>query len=243
MHDDRLIIKRDHEGESSIVVLVKSTGEELWRTARDEITSWSPPLVVEHQGQTQVVDAATNKDAQLRFRDRRVNLGSGRFGSQLRLPAPVHQGDTVNLMSGFMAPNLMAIRVDKKGDLTASDAVAWENKQANSYSASPVLHELQLYVLTDSGVLTNFDAATGEVHYRERLPGPSTFKASPVGVSGMLYLASEEGQVFVLTMGPEFQVLATNTIEDARFVTTPAIVDGEIFLRSQDSLYCISTLE
>ena len=60
LHDDRLIIKRDHEGESFIVALDKRTGEELWRTARDEITSWSPPLVVEYQGRRQVVVAATN---------------------------------------------------------------------------------------------------------------------------------------------------------------------------------------
>ena len=160
-----------------------------------------------------------------------------------QIPAPVHQGDTVYVMSGFIAPNLMAIRVGEQGDLTGSDAVVWENRQANSYAASPVLHEQQLYVLTDSGVLTNFDAATGEVHYRERLSGPSNFKASPVGVNGKLYLASEEGRVFVVTMGPEFQVLATNTIEGAMFITTPAIVDDEIFLRSQDSLYCISAAD
>jgi outer membrane protein assembly factor BamB len=149
----------------------------------------------------------------------------------------------VYVMSGFIAPNLMAIRLGEQGDLTGTDAIVWENRQANSYTISPLLHEQQLYVLTDGGVLTNFDAATGEIHYRERLPGPSNFKASPVGVNGKLYLASEEGQVFVVAMGPGFEVLATNTIEDAMFITTPAIVDGEIFLRSQDSLYRISATD
>ena len=64
----------------------------------------------------------------------------------------------------------------------------------------------------DSGVLTNFDVTTSHVHYRERLPGPSNFKASPIGVNGRLYLASEEGRVFVVKMGPEFALLATNTL-------------------------------
>ena len=242
LHDDRLIIKRDHEGESSIVALDKRTGQELWRTARDEITSWSPPLVVEHQGRTQVVVAATKKVRSYDFETGALIWEAAGLGRN-QIPAPVHQGDTVYVMSGFVAPNLMAIRVGEQGDLTGSDAVVWENRQANSYAASPVLHEQQLYVLTDSGILTNFDAATGEVHYRERLPGPSNFKASPVGVNGKLYLASEEGRVFVVKMGPEFEVLATNTIDDAMFITTPAIVDDEIFLRCQDSLYCISAAD
>ena len=240
LHDDRLIIKRDHEGESFIIALDKSTGEELWRTARDEITSWSPPLVVEHQGRTQVVVAATTKVRSYDVETGELIWEVAGLGRN-QIPAPVHQGDTVYVMSGFIAPNLMAIRLGAQGDLTGSDAVVWENRQANSYTASPVLHAQQLYVLTDGGVLTNFDAATGAVHYRERLPGPSNFKASPVGVNGKLYLASEEGRVFVVKMGPEFEVLAINAIEGATFVTTPAIVDGEIFLRSQDSLYCIST--
>ena len=144
------------------------------------------------------------------------------------------------MMSGFIAPNLMAIRLGGQGDLTGSDAVVWANKQANSYTPSPVLFDGQLYVLTDSGVLTNFDATTGHVHYRERLPGPSNFKASPIGVNGRLYLASEEGRVFVVKMGSEFALLATNTLEDQMFIATPAIVDGEVFLRSQAALYCIS---
>ena len=239
LHDDRVIIKFDHEGESFIVALDKTTGEEVWRTARDEITSWSPPLVVEHQGRKEVVVAATRKVRSYDFATGELIWEATGLGRN-QIPAPVHQGDTVYVMSGFIAPNLMAIRLGEQGDLTGSDAVVWENTRANSYAVSPVLHAQQLYILTDTGILTNFDAATGAIRYRERLPGPSNFKASPVGVNGKLYLASEEGQVFVVEMGPDFEVLARNTIADAMFIATPAIVDGEIFLRSQDSLYCVS---
>ena len=160
-----------------------------------------------------------------------------------QIPAPVRQDDLVYAMSGFIAPNLMATRLGGHGDLTGTDAIVWTNRQANAYAASPTLHESQLYVLTDTGVLTNFDSTTGEVHYRQRLPGPSNFKASPVGVNGKLYLASEEGQVFVVKMGATFELLATNAVEDATFIATPAIIDGEIFLRSQDRLYCISAAD
>ena len=239
LRDDRLIVKADHEGDSFIAAFDKATGEELWRTARDEATSWSPPLVVEHEGHTQVIVAATGKVRSYDYDTGAVIWEVSGLGRN-QIPAPVHQDDLVFVMSGFIAPNLMAIRLGGQGDLTGSDAVVWTNKQANSYTPSPVLFDGQLYVLTDRGVLTNFDATTGHVHYRERLPGPSNFKASPIGVNGRLYLASEEGRVFVVKMGSEFALLATNTLEDQMFIATPAIVDGEVFLRSQVALYCIS---
>ena len=239
LRDDKLIVKADHEGDSFIAVFNKETGEEFWRTSRDEPTSWSPPLVVEHEGRTQVIVAATGKVRSYDYDTGAVIWEVSGLGRN-QIPAPVHQNDLVFVMSGFIAPNLMAIRLGGQGDLTGSDAVVWTNKQANSYTPSPVLFDGQLYVLTDSGVLTNFDATTGRVHYRERLPGPSNFKASPIGVNGRLYLASEEGRVFVIKMGPEFALLATNTLEDQVFIATPAIVDGELFLRSQAALYCIS---
>jgi outer membrane protein assembly factor BamB len=239
LHDDRVIIKADHEGESFIVALNKATGDELWRVARDEMTSWSPPLVVDHEGRRQVVVAATQKVRSYDFETGELIWEVAGLGRN-QIPAPVHQDDLVFVMSGFIAPNLMAIRLGGHGDLTGTDAIVWSNRQANAYTPSPVLFDNQLYVLTDSGVLTNFEATTGDVHYRQRLPGPANFKASPVGVNGKLYLSSEEGQVFVVKMGPEFELLATNVLEDAIFVATPAVAGGEIFLRSQNSLYRIS---
>ena len=240
LHDDRLIIKWDHEGQSFVVALDKATGDELWRTVRDEMTSWSPPLVVEHQGRKQVVVAATQKVRSYDFGTGELIWETTGLGRN-QIPAPVSQDGVVYVMSGFIAPNLMAIRLGSEGDLTRSDAILWSNRQANSYTPSPVLFDDQLYVLTDTGVLTNFDAATGDIHYRQRLPGPSNFKASPVGVNGRLYLASEEGRVHVVKMGREFEVLATNRLDDAMFIATPAVVDGDIFLRSHDSLYSIGT--
>ena len=142
-----------------------------------------------------------------------------------------------------MGPNLMAIRLGNQGDLTDTDAIVWSETRALSYTGSPVLFDDQLYVLTDRGILTNLDATTGAVHYRERLPGPASFKSSPVGVNGKLYLSSEDGRVFVVRMGPTFELLATNTLEDAVFIATPAISGGEIFLRSHDSLYRIGELD
>jgi outer membrane protein assembly factor BamB len=104
-----------------------------------------------------------------------------------------------------------------------------------------VLHENKFYALTDTGMLSCFDATTGKPFYhQQRLPKPDSFKASPVGADGKLYSASESGEVFVVRMGEKFEVLATNMLDDQFFVASPLVVAGELFLRSQNQLFCIS---
>ncbi|MCH8333727.1 PQQ-like beta-propeller repeat protein [Candidatus Sumerlaeota bacterium] len=158
------------------------------------------------------------------------------------IPTPVTQDGMVYVMTGFRPPRrLMAIRLGHEGDLTGTDAVVWTVERGTSYTPSPVLHENKLYMLMDSGMISCVDATSGEPYYmQQRLPGSPRFKASPVGAQGKLYLASEGGEVFVLKMGPDFEVLATNTLDGQSFVASPAIVDGELFLRSQSNLICVA---
>jgi outer membrane protein assembly factor BamB len=159
---------------------------------------------------------------------------------QNTIPAPVVSDGIAIAMSGYRDPNLLAIQLGREGDLTGTDAIVWQNQRGNSYSPSPVMHEGKLYMLTDNGMLSCFEAKTGKPFYQQaRLPKPYNFKASPVGAAGKLYLASEQGDVIVVKMGENFEVLATNTIEDQVFIASPAILDGEIYLRGQNALFCI----
>jgi len=106
----------------------------------------------------------------------------------------------------------------------------WSNTRGNSYTPSPVLYDDKLYTLTDNGMLSCYNSHTGAPYYQlKRLPKPYSFKSSPVGANGKLYLASEDGDVVVVKMGEQFEVLATNTLSDQFVVSTPAIVDGEMF--------------
>ena len=149
--------------------------------------------------------------------------------------------DLVFVMSGFRNPNLMAVRLGHTGDLTGTSAVVWSTTRGTSYTPSPVLHDGMLYVLTDSGMLSNFDALTGKPHYQQvRLPKPYNFKASPVAAGGKLYLSTEEGDVVVVKLGPTFAVVATNTLTDQSFIATPAVAAGDIYLRSRTTLYRVS---
>jgi outer membrane protein assembly factor BamB len=240
LEGNTLLLLFDHEGDSFLVALDKSTGKELWRTARtDGNTNWSGPVVISYQGKKQVIVSASRKIHAYDFETGKPIWECAGLG-QNTIPAPVADGSMVIVMSGFRNPNLLAIKLGREGDLTGTDAIVWQNQRGNSYTPSPVLADGKLYMLTDSGMLSCFDAKTGTPYYQQqRLPKPYNFKSSPVAAGGKLYLASEEGDVIVVKMGEKFEVLATNTLEGQFFVATPAVIDGEIYLRGQNMLFCV----
>ena len=237
---DRLFLVFDHEAESFIVALDKRNGKELWRVARDERSSWSTPLAVEHNGRTEIVVSATNKVRSYDPETGKVLWESAGLGANA-IPVPVYQNGIVYVMSGYRDPKLMAIKLGKQGDLTGSDAIVWSHTRGVPYTASPVLYDNKLYVVTDNGMVTAFNATTGEPYYAQtRLPKSYNLKASPVGANGKLYMATEDGDVVVLKMGEKFEVIATNHLTDQIFIATPVIAAGELYLRGQNTLFCIS---
>lgn len=238
--DNLLIHLFDQESSSFVVALDARTGKEVWRQSRDEVSSWATPLIVEQKGKKQVIIPATNKV-------RAYDLATGKLVWEVAglgtnvIPQPVLHNDTVLVMSGHRDPKLMAVRLGREGDLTGTDAVVWSQTRGLSYTASPVLHEGKFYALTDNGVLSCFNVATGAPYYQQqRLPQADSFKASPIGAAGKLYLASESGVVTVVKMGEQFEVLATNTFADQMFIASPIVAEGELFLRSKTHLFCIS---
>ena len=242
LHGDSLILQNDHEGESYIVVLDKTTGNERWRAERDERSAWAQPLVVPYEGRQQLITSST------RVRSYDLETGdliweAAGLGANA-IPAVINvNNEMIIAMTGYRDPNLLAIELGGKGDITDDpDYVKWTNQRGNAYSASPVLHEGILYFVTDRGLVSAFDAVTGEKHYhQQRLPETYTFKSSPVATNGKLYLASEEGDIIVLKLGTEYEVLAINNMGDEVFVSSPVIVNGRLYLRSEDELLCIGT--
>lgn len=238
---NQLFLVFDHEGgESFIVALDKRDGKELWRTARDERSSWSTPLAIEHNGRTEIVVSATNKVRSYDPQTGKVLWESAGLGANV-IPVPTHHNGIVHVMSGYRDPKLMAIKLGGQGDLTGSDAIVWSHTRGLSYTASPVLYDNKLYVVTDNGLITAFNATTGEPYYAQtRLPKAYNLKSSPVGANGKLYLAMEDGDVVVVKMGEKFEVIATNHLTDQIFIATPVIAAGELYLRGQNTLFCIS---
>jgi outer membrane protein assembly factor BamB len=241
LYRDLLIVLWDHEGDSFLVAFDKRTGRERWRTPRDEDTSWTSPLVVELEEGAQVVTSATGAV-------RGYDVDTGRLVwhdqgvTQNAIPSPVAADGVVFVTSGYRGNRLAAIDLSAaSGDVRESAAVIWSVDRDAPYVSSPLLHDGQLYVLKgNSGVLTSFDARTGARRYGpERLSGIRNVYASPVAAGGRVYVTSRDGTTIVLRTGPTFEILAVNTLDDG-FDASPAIVDGEIYLRGQQFLYCIA---
>ena len=241
LHGDSIVVVWDHEGQSFITALDKTTGAERWRTERDEITSWATPLVVEHAAGAQVVTSATDgvrgydlETGQLVWHGEGVTLNA--------IPTPVAGGGLVYLMSGYRGNRLYAVDLaSARGDITGSDAIVWSLDRDTPYVPSPVLHDGILYFTkSNSGVLSAYDAVSGRNLYGpERLPGVRDIYASPVVAGGRLYITSRDGTTLVLAAGPDLQVVATNVLDDA-IDASPAVAGSEIYLRGRQHLYCIA---
>lgn len=241
LHGNHLVVVWDHiAGPSFVVTLDKRTGKELWRASRDEIDTWATPLIVEHEGRAQVIVNAMN-------RVRSYDLETGKIvwegpGTTMNvIPSPVYGHGMVFIMSGFRGNNLKAIKLaEAKGDITNTGAIAWQLDRDTPYVPSPLLYDNILYFLkTNNGLLSAFDAVSGKPHYQSlRMANAPEVFASPVGADGRVYIVSRDGITTVIKHGPMYEVLAENTLDDG-FDASPALVDGEIYLRGFRYLYAI----
>jgi outer membrane protein assembly factor BamB len=230
-----------YKQQSFVVALDKRTGEELWRRNRDEIDTWATPLIVEVNGRPQVIVGAMN-------RIHAYDLGTGDIvwesaGLTMNaIPSPVHEDGLAFLTSGFRGNSLKAIRLaDAKGDITGTPAIVWSMDRDTPYVPSPLVYDGMLYVLKgNTGILSVFDAKTGKPHYAlQRLEATPNVFSSPVGAAGRVYITGREGATVVLKNGPVFEQLAVNRLDDG-FDASPALADGQMFLRGYRYLYCIA---
>ena len=236
-----LVVNWDHEGKDFVVAIDTKAGKELWRnTDRDEPTSWATPLVVQSEGKAQVVVNATNRVRSYDLESGKQIWETGGMTANV-IPSPVSANGIVYVTSGFRGSAALAIRLaGAKGDITGTPAIAWSYDRDTPYVPSPLLYKDGLYFLkSNSAVLTRMDAATGKPSYTERLEGLSNVYSSPVAASGRVYVTSREGVTAVLEAGPQVKVLARNTLADG-IDASPAIADGEIYIRSYHHLYRIS---
>jgi hypothetical protein len=159
-------------------------------------------------------------------------------------PSPVVDGDVVYVFGGVRSSGSCAIRAGGKGDVTKSNTL-WTSRNS-SYVSTPLFHERHLYWVDDRGVAWCVDAASGEVKYRQRVPGLQTggrpVYASPVLAGDKVLTVTRWDGTLFLPARPEFKILAQNRLssDDTDFNGTPAVCDNELFLRSNLALYCIA---
>lgn len=240
---DLIIVPWDHEGPSALYALDRLTGETRWKVDRDEPTNWSTPLIVTHDGVTQVV---INGENFARGYDLATGKELWRCSGQTSRPvaSAVAIDDLVILASGFRGFYIGAFHLGGRGDLKGTKEVAWEWDAHTPDLASPLLSEDRLYFTrAKSARLSCVDPRTGKAHYTARaVPGLSMLYASPVAAGGHLYLTGRSGTTVVLKDQTELEIVTTNSVGEG-VDATPAPVDDELFIRGESHLFCIAEEE
>lgn len=237
---NQLFILRDHEGDDCILSIDKRNGRELWRTARDEPSGWSTPLVVSHAGKQQVIVSGTHR---IRSYDAATGQLLWECGGMTGNPIPsaVAAQDRVFLTSGFRGSAFLALRFDRTGDLTGTDAVLWKLGRNTPYVPSPLLYGDRLWFFSgNNATLSVADADTGRVLVdAERLDGVFGVYASAVGAANRVYILGRDGNAVVLRQADALEILARNKLDDG-FDASPAVVGKELLLRGRKNLYCVA---
>ena len=239
LYQDLLIINCDgNGGDAYVVALDTASGKPRWKTARRRPAdqAYSTPLVITVGQQDQLVSVGAYRaaayDPLTGQEIWRVSYGDG-FSN---VPRPVFGQGLVFIATGFQTPALMAVRPDGKGDVTRTH-VAWTITRGAPYTPSPLLVGNDFYYVSDTGVLSLADAASGQIVWQQRLGG--NYSASPVFADGRIYFQSEEGMTTVIAPGREFRRLASNRLDGATLASM-AVSGGSFFIRSQAHLYRIA---
>jgi hypothetical protein len=239
-----VIVQCDIQKNSFIAAFDVATGAPVWRTAREEIPSWSTPAIFEHDGRTELVTQATTFT-------RGYEPATGKElwrlsgNSEITIPTPIVGPGFIIVTNGYRGVQpIYAIKPGAGGDITPKDGqtqgpfISWSTNRGGPYIPTPVIYRDHLYVVQVNGVLAAYDVRTGQRVYQERVGAGGSFSASPVAADGKLYLSSEDGDVFVVKAGPAFELLATNRVGQV-VMATPAISDGTLFIRGLKDVIAI----
>lgn len=255
IHDGKVVVQCDVQKGSFLAVFDLATGTELWRTSRKDVPTWGTPTIVTATAaspsssssgtRTQIVvngwhhaggyDFATGQE-----------LWRHDGGGDIPVPTPITAHGLIYLTSAHGRSRPMrAIRPDATGDITPDNAdwkhpsIAWNHDRRGNYMQTPIVVGDLLYGCADTGLLTCFDAKTGDVRFSERLAQNSEgYTASPVSDGRHLYFTSEQGNVFVVPATAKFSIVARNSLGET-CLSTPALSDGALFFRTRDKLIAV----
>ena len=246
IHERMVIVQCDVQKDSFIAAFDLKDGALLWKTARDDVPTWSTPTVYAGKQNSQII---VNGFKHVGGYDIEKGAEIWRLagGGDIPVPTPVVAGDLVYITSahGGMSP-IYAIRLSAKGDIslkenqTSNEFVAWSYPKGGNYMPTPIVYAGCLYCGSDRGALSCFEPETGKLLYRENLSSAgAALSASPVASDGKIYFTAENGDVYVVQAGPQFKLLGVNKMDET-CMATPAISQGTLFFRTQHHLIAVA---
>jgi outer membrane protein assembly factor BamB len=259
--ENLVILTLDGADYQYVVALDKGTGETVWKTDRDvewndeNITdgeyakyadlakdgdfrkAHSTPLVVDVGGRPQLVsggakatfgyDPSTGRE-----------LWRVQYDDWSVAPRPLYENGVAYIVTGLMHPELWAVKTDGTGDVTDTH-VPWRLKTSVAKTASPILVDGLIYMVSDDGVASCVEAASGDVVWKKRIGG--RYASSPIVADGRVYFCNQDGLTTVIEPGREYKLLAANTLDDG-FMASPAVAGNALYLRTKSHLYRIEAL-
>ena len=247
---DLLFIVNDNEKQQFIAAFDTNTGKPVWRTNRDlaakgedppRRSAWVTPFVWKTPHRTEIVTVGPGVAVSYNSAGKELWRLSGM--SDIPIPSPFAY-DGLLYINGGRGKALFAIKPGATGDLTPakdgaeSEFVAWSQPRGGTYLPTEVAYNGALYSLTETGILSSFDAKTGKVNYRSRIEGGEAFTSSPWAYNGKVFCLNEEGKTFVIAAGEKFELLRINPLDEMA-QATPAIVGDRLLLRTETQLYSI----
>lgn len=241
IHDGRVYIQADAQQGSFVAAFDKRTGEQVWRTEREEVPTWCTPTVHVTDARRQLVlngwkhiggyDLDTGKE-----------LWKLEGSGDIPVPTPVCAHGLIFITNAHGGPaRILAISEDAKGELSVDadgENTVWTDRRYGAYMQSPFVYGDELYVCRDNGVITCWDARKGEQHYRQRLTAGVGYSASGIAAGGKLYYPSEEGDVHVIKAGKTYELLAVNVLGEI-CMASPAASQGMLFFRTRSKLIAV----
>ncbi len=246
IHGDHIAIVCDDPEKPFAAALRLSDGEEVWRTSRKDICerSWGTPFIHSSGDRDQVVVNGWPWIVSYDLKNGE-ELWRIKGGGDNPVPTPFEANGWIYITNAHGAQSpIFVVKPDATGDVTPpkdsgkNDSIVWSVRRGGSYMSTPVVYGDYLYLGNSNGVVRCFHALTGEKVYEERLGAAAGIIASLVAADGKIFCASENGTVYVLKAGSDFEVLATNKMGSPCFAT-PAIIDGVVYIRTTESLVAV----
>ena len=230
---------------SYVLRIGAGSGETIWRqerpteALRESPDSYTTPALLEYDGGTEIVitggDAVTGHDPETGQELWRADgLNPTRNRAYRLVASPFTLGDII--IAPTRVRPLLVLKAGGRGDVLNSHVI-WEAENGPDVP-TPVSDGEYLYIVNDRGIVYVHDVQTGDLVYGRQRIQPGTYSASPVIADGKIYVTNEGGMTTVFRTGPEFEVLAENPLDDY-VLSSPAISDGQIFIRTTEFLYAI----
>ena len=237
LYRDKVILNGDHDGDSYLVALSRTDGRVLWKTPRENRTrSYCAPLIRPMGGRQQMVLAGDKCVASFNpDNGSRLWVIDGPTEQFVASPVYSERCGLVFITGGFPDHHILAIRPEGTGNVTQTH-IAWRTDRGVAYVPSPIIEGDYFLVISDGGVAHCFAAATGKLLWTERL---GEQHAALLSAEGRIYFLNDKGTMNVVKAGPEFIRVAQNELGEKCFAS-PAISQGQIFVRGEHHLFCIT---